>query len=70
MAAQTANPELAARFAPVAEAMAASEEKIVAELNAVQGPAMDIGGYYMPSAALTDAAMRPCTTLNEIIAGI
>ena len=28
---------------------------------------MDIGGYYRPDAALTDAVMRPSTTLNAVI---
>ena len=34
---------------------------------AVQGSPVDIGGYYRPDAALTDAAMRPSTTLNAVI---
>ena len=38
-----------------------------AELLAVQGSPVDIGGYYRPHAALTDAAMRPSTTLNAVI---
>jgi len=70
MAAQTANPELAARFAPVAEKLAANEQTIVDELNGAQGPAQDLGGYYKPDPALTDAAMRPSATLNAIIAAV
>ena len=62
--------ELAARFKPVAEALAANEDKIVAELNAAQGEAVEIGGYYQPDDALTTAAMRPSATLNAIIDGI
>ena len=34
---------------------------------AVQGSPVDIGGYYRPDAALTDAVMRPSTTLNAVI---
>ena len=70
LAAQTRNPELATRFAPVAEALAANETKIVDELNAAQGPAQDVGGYYKPDTALTSAAMRPSATFNGIIANV
>jgi isocitrate dehydrogenase len=35
-------------FAPLAETLAANEQKIVAELLAVQGSPADIGGYYQP----------------------
>ncbi len=49
---------------------AANEQKITDELMAAQGPAQDIGGYYMPDKALTDAAMRPSATFNGIIARV
>ena len=48
LASQTDDPELAARFAPIAEALGADEDAIVEELNAVQGSPVDIGGYYLP----------------------
>ena len=48
LAAQTDDAELAARFAPLAERLAAAEPAIVDELNAVQGAPVDIGGYYHP----------------------
>ncbi|MCO4762024.1 MAG: NADP-dependent isocitrate dehydrogenase [Myxococcales bacterium] len=67
LAAQTDDAELAAQFAPLAEALTSNEETIVAELNDVQGPAMDIGGYYFADPALASAAMRPSATLNGII---
>ena len=67
LAAQTADADLAERFAPVAGALGAANEEIQAELVAVQGHPVDIGGYYVPDAALTDAVMRPCARLNEII---
>ncbi|HML50209.1 MAG TPA: NADP-dependent isocitrate dehydrogenase [Propionicimonas sp.] len=70
VAAQTANPELAARFAPVAEALVAAEETIAAELLAVQGSPADIGGYYRPDVAKTDAVMKPSATLNAILAAV
>jgi isocitrate dehydrogenase len=70
LAAQTTDAELAARFAPVAEALASNETKIVEELNAAQGSPQDIGGYYSPDPDLAEAAMRPSATLNGIIANI
>ncbi|CAN5568807.1 NADP-dependent isocitrate dehydrogenase [soil metagenome] len=70
IAAQTEDPALAAVFKPFAEALAADEEKIVAELNGVQGHPADIGGYYRPDDAKTDAVMRPSATLNAALAGL
>ena len=68
MAAQTADADMAARFAPLAEKLAASESVIVEELNAIQGQAMDIGGYYYPDPTKRADAMRPSQTLNDILA--
>ncbi len=67
LAAQQADPALAAEFAPLAEALAAAEDTIVAELLAVQGTPVEIGGYYRPDMELVTAAMRPSPTLNAII---
>ncbi len=67
LASQTADAELAAEFAPIAEALAANEEKIVAELNDAQGVAADLGGYYAPVFEKAAPLMRPSTTLNSII---
>jgi len=67
LAKQQADPELAAAFAPVAEALAANEQKIVDELLAVQGSAVEIGGYYRPDAELVTAVMRPSQTFNAVI---
>lgn len=67
LAGQDADADLAGRFAPVAEALGAANEAIQAELVAVQGHPVDIGGYYVPDAERTDAVMRPCARLNEII---
>lgn len=68
MAAQTDNAELAAKFAPLAEQLSSNEATIVEELNAVQGAAADIGGYYRPDVDKTSAVMRPSQTLNNILA--
>ena len=64
---QTDNPTLAATFAPLAAALTANESTIVAELNAVQGRPVDIGGYYAPNPELADRAMRPSETLNALL---
>ncbi len=70
LAKQTDDPQLAAKFAPVAEALTANEEAIVTELNEVQGSPVEMGGYYYPSEDLVVAAMRPSTTFNSIIDAI
>ena len=70
LAEQQADAALAARFAPVAAALADNEERIMAELNGAQGSPQDIGGYYMPDLERAGAAMRPSATLNAIIDGI
>ncbi|MFC5606917.1 NADP-dependent isocitrate dehydrogenase [Variovorax soli] len=67
LAEQTEDKELAARFKPLAEALAANEKKIVDELAAVQGKPADIGGYYQPDVAKTDAVMRPSATFNKAL---
>jgi isocitrate dehydrogenase len=67
LAAQTQDAELAAKFAPLAKQLAADEAKIIEELRAVQGKAVDIGGYYQPDVAKMDAVMRPSATFNAAI---
>ncbi|GEP45952.1 NADP-dependent isocitrate dehydrogenase [Brevifollis gellanilyticus] len=68
LAEQTADAELQAQFKPIAAELTANEQKIVAELLAVQGKPVDVGGYFKPDAAKADAALRPSATLNEILA--
>ena len=70
LAAQNDDKELKAIFTPVAEQLGANEEKIAAELLAVQGKPIDIGGYYQPDDRLASAAMRPSATFNGILAGL
>ena len=69
LAAQEKDAVLAGHFAPLAAALAANEDAIVSELNAVQGVAKDLGGYYHPDPAKAVAAMRPSGTFNGIIDG-
>jgi isocitrate dehydrogenase len=70
LAAQTDDAELQAHFAPLAKTLSENEAKIVEELKAVQGQAMDIGGYYHPDPVKTDAVMRPSATLNAALSTI
>ena len=70
LAARDNSTAMAARFKPLAEALAANEAKIAAELIAAQGKAVDTGGYYLPDNAKTSAAMRPSKTLNDALAAL
>jgi isocitrate dehydrogenase len=67
LAGQAEDPELADRFALLAQRLAADEEKIVAELAEVQGSPIDIGGYYRPDPERVTAAMRPSATFNAAL---
>ena len=67
LADQSDDAELAAHFKPIAEKLAESEQKILAELAEVQGKAVDLGGYFHSDPAKTEAVMRPSATLNAII---
>lgn len=68
LAKQTEDAELAKDFAAIAEALTSNEEVIVGELNAVQGPGVDLGGYYRPDAAKAAEIMRPSATFNKVLA--
>ncbi len=70
LAARGNSTGLAARFKPLADALAANEAKINAELLAAQGKPVDTGGYYRPDTAKTSAAMRPSKTLNDALAAL
>ncbi|MGY4738844.1 NADP-dependent isocitrate dehydrogenase [Streptomyces sp. ATMOS53] len=68
LATQTDDADLAKAFAPLAETLAANEQKIVDELLAVQGKPVDIGGYYQPDPAKAAKVMRPSPTWTEALA--
>ncbi|ALI09398.1 MULTISPECIES: NADP-dependent isocitrate dehydrogenase [Pseudomonas] len=70
LAAQDDDAALKAQFASLAKTLTDNEEKIVAELNAVQGKPVDIGGYYFANPELTSKAMRPSATFNAAIAAL
>ena len=67
LAEQTQDKQLSEHFAPLAKSLAASEEAIIAELNAVQGAHADIGGYYYPDPKKMAAVMRPSKTFNAVL---
>ncbi len=69
LAEQDQDSELKAKFAVLADQLSRNEEKIVEELNAAQGSAVELGGYYYPSPEKAEAAMRPSATLNSIVDG-
>ncbi|WP_332769761.1 NADP-dependent isocitrate dehydrogenase [Pseudomonas koreensis] len=70
LAAQTEDAALQAQFATLAKTLTENEATIVAELNAVQGKPVDIGGYYHADAELISNAMRPSATFNAAIAAL
>jgi isocitrate dehydrogenase len=67
LAAQDDDAELKAEFAPIAQKLAENEEAITAELIAVQGSPVDIGGYYQPDEAKVSEAMRPSATWRSLL---
>ncbi len=68
LAAQNKDAKLKAIFTPIAAELLANEQKIVAEMVAVQGKPTDIGGYYRPDDKKASAALRPSPTFNAILA--
>ena len=70
LAAQKTCSELRDQFTGLAATLADNEQKIVDELNAAQGDAVDIGGYFQPDPQKVAAAMRPSETLNAALAAI
>ncbi|MFW5828761.1 MAG: NADP-dependent isocitrate dehydrogenase [Planctomycetota bacterium] len=67
LAAQSDDSWLRERSAPVAQELEANWEQILNELAAVQGQAVDLGGYYQPDCQRTEAVMRPSATFNRIL---
>ena len=70
LVAQSTDGDVAEAFGPIASQLADNAQTIIDELNAAQGPACDVGGYFRPDVAKVAAAMRPSATLNTIIDGI
>ena len=70
LAEQTRDQDLQNRFKDLAVQLTDNEQTIVDELIAVQGPSVDIGGYYQPDPELTEQAMRPSATFNAALAAL
>ena len=70
LAAQTEDAELAAAFRAVSDRLSSEQDTISAELLAVQGSPVDIGGYFHPDDALATAVMTPSPTLNATLAAL
>jgi isocitrate dehydrogenase len=68
LAEQSEDTALQATFAPVAQAMADNEARIVDDLASVQASTVDMGGYYLPDDAKMMAVMRPSKVFNDILA--
>ena len=64
---QTIDLKLQKIFSEVYLQLSDNERKINKELNSNQGEEIHIGGYYNPDKDLTESAMRPSETLNNII---
>ena len=67
---QTDDAELAAKFKPLFESLQSNEAKILEEIDATQGQAADIGGYYYMDDAKASAAMCPSNTLNGALTSV
>jgi isocitrate dehydrogenase len=67
---QNKNSDIQKQFEVIAEQLENNEAKIVEELNSVQGSPIDIDGYYHSDVDKTEKAMRPSTTMNNIIDAI
>jgi isocitrate dehydrogenase len=70
LAAQQEDAELQTQFAPLAKVLSENEATIVAELSAVQGKPVDIGGYYRSNPQLTSQVMRPSATFNAALSAL
>jgi isocitrate dehydrogenase len=70
LALQSEDEAMKAQFQGLANSLSENEAKIVDELNAVQGNAMDIGGYFRPDPAKAEEAMRPSPTFNRLLASV
>jgi isocitrate dehydrogenase len=67
LAAQTEDKALADQFSALAKTLTENEAAIVAELSAVQGKPVDIGGYYLADKQKVTEVMRPSATFNALL---
>ena len=67
LASQEKDLQLRERFEPISNQLSELENVIIEEMNASQGIAVDIGGYYQPNPELVSKAMRPSQSFNGVI---
>jgi isocitrate dehydrogenase len=67
VATQTDDADLAAQFKPVYDELSAKIDDIIQEIDATQGSAQEIGGYYYPDDEKLFATMSPSATLKAIL---
>ncbi len=70
LAAQNADSELKAQFAPLAQKLADNETDIIKQMNDAQGETVDIKGYYLADEQLAEQVMRPSPLFNEALASL
>ncbi|MDN6658811.1 MAG: NADP-dependent isocitrate dehydrogenase, partial [Acidipropionibacterium jensenii] len=70
LATQLDDARLAGRFGRTAESLDNHTDSILAELLAVQGHPVDLGGYYRMDDDRARAAMRPSETFNAVVDGV
>ena len=70
LATQNKDMELKNQFSIISHELSNNEQKIINELNFIQGASINIGGYYLPTGKLADKAMQPSSTFNQIIESI
>ena len=67
LAEQKQDIEMSKYFDKTAKSLEENEEKIIAELMAIQGKEVDLGGYYHTDPIKVRKIMRPSETFNQII---
>ena len=70
LATQNKDMDLKNQFSAISNELSNNEQKIMNELNSIQGISINIGGYYLPTGKLADKAMQPSSTFNQIIESI
>ena len=70
LATQSEDLELKNQFSAISLALSNNEQKIINELNSIQGKSTNIGGYYLPNNEVANKAMQPSITLNNILKSI
>ena len=65
LAAQDKDAELKEKFGAIAQQLSTNEAQIVEELNAAQGKAVEISGYYRPDVKKASQSMQPSQLMNS-----